>query len=275
VNRSVARWAVVATGVAGAVAVAALAVSGGLAAGPPGEGGQGRAAVAVAAQVPAPAPKLASVRPQATRPVTARVPAVPAPTLIATLHAATTYSTRPGGPAAGKLAALDPFGAAQVLAVIGRPNSSGWTQVELPIRPNGSVGWIRTAGVAFSETSYQVLVNVETRQVAVTNAGRLVLTTPAAVGTPSTPTPTGHTYLWELVRPDNPAGAYGPYIFGLAMFSDAYATFNGGDAQIGIHGQDEPASVGHPVSHGCVRLGNDVITRLAALLPLGTPVTIV
>jgi lipoprotein-anchoring transpeptidase ErfK/SrfK len=69
-------------------------------------------------------------------------------------------------------------------------------------------------------------------------------------------------------------GAYGPFIFGLGWFSDSYAVFNGGDAQIGIHGQDEPWSLGWPVSHGCVRLSNDVITRLAGLLPLGTPVTI-
>jgi lipoprotein-anchoring transpeptidase ErfK/SrfK len=263
---------VAATAAAGAVAVAALAVSAGLAAGPPGEGGRGRAAVAVAAaQVLPPTPHPA-VRPHERPPVT---PRVPNPTLIATLHTATAYSQSPGGPAAGTLPAVDPFGAAEVLAVVGHPTASGWAEVELPIRPNGSVGWIRTAGVAFSQTSYQVLVNLETHQVTVTDAGRLVLTTPAAVGKPSTPTPTGHTYLWELVRPDDPAGAYGPYIFGLAMYSNAYALFNGGDAQIGIHGQDEPASVGHPVSHGCVRLSNDMITKLAGLLPLGTPVTIV
>jgi lipoprotein-anchoring transpeptidase ErfK/SrfK len=60
----------------------------------------------------------------------------------------------------------------------------------------------------------------------------------------------------------------------LALFSNAYSVFNGGDAQIGLHGQDEPWSIGHPVSHGCVRVANNVISKLAAMLPLGTPVTI-
>jgi lipoprotein-anchoring transpeptidase ErfK/SrfK len=175
---------------------------------------------------------------------------------------------------AGTLPATNPFGAAQVLAVLGSPTPTGWLHVELPVRPNGSLGWIRTAAVSLSETSYHLFISVPARTVTVTYRGRPVLTVPAAVGKPSTPTPPGQTYLWELIRPDDPAGAYGPFIFGLGWFSDSYAVFNGGDAQIGIHGQDEPSSLGQPVSHGCVRLSNDVITRLAGLLPLGTPVTI-
>jgi lipoprotein-anchoring transpeptidase ErfK/SrfK len=125
-----------------------------------------------------------------------------------------------------------------------------------------------------TQTSYTVSVSIAARTLTVTDAGRQVLSTPVAVGTPQTPTPTGNTYLWELIRPDDPNGAYGPYIFGLAEYSDAYTVFNGGDAQIGVHGQDEPWSIGHAESHGCVRLPNPTITKLAGLLPLGTPVTI-
>lgn len=117
-------------------------------------------------------------------------------------------------------------------------------------------------------------VDTSARQITVRDGTRVVLTAPAAVGAPNTFTPAGRTYLWELVRPDNPKGAYGPFIFGLAEFSDSYTTFNGGEAQIAIHGNDEPWSIGRPVSNGCVRVHNAVITRLAAMLPLGTPVTI-
>ena len=81
--------------------------------------------------------------------------------------------------------------------------------------------------------------------------------------------------MWELVQPGNPTGDYGPYIFGLAEFSDAYATFNGGDAQIAIHGTDQPWVVGGYASHGCVRLTNPEITKLATQVPAGTPVDIV
>jgi lipoprotein-anchoring transpeptidase ErfK/SrfK len=251
------RGAAVATAGLVAVVVAVTAAKPGS---PPREGGTGHAGRAVVA---APSP--------------AQRPAPPAVsgTLIATLREATPFSAVAGGPPVGVLPAANPFGTPEVLVLVGPPTAAGWARVELPIRPNGSVGWIRTAGVALTETSYQVLVSLSAHTLTVTEGGRIVLTAPAAVGKPSTPTPPAHTYLWELIRPDDPQGAYGPYIFGLALFSNAYAVFNGGDAQIGIHGQDEPWSVGHSVSNGCIRLGNDVITRLAGLLPLGTPVTIV
>lgn len=191
-----------------------------------------------------------------------------------TLHSATTYSHRMGGPAAGTLGATNPFGQPQVLAVVQRDPAAGWAEVELPVRPDGSLGWIRTSNVVLTETTYRVAVSVEARTLTVYDGHRTVLTTPVAVGAPDTPTPDAHTYLWELIRPIPPDGAYGPYIFGLALFSNAYSIFNGGDAQIGIHGQDEPWSIGHAVSHGCVRLPNNVIADLAKTLPLGTPVTI-
>jgi lipoprotein-anchoring transpeptidase ErfK/SrfK len=42
----------------------------------------------------------------------------------------------------------------------------------------------------------------------------------------------------------------------------------------GIHGTDEPESIGQAVSHGCVRLRNEDIDYLYDLVPIGTPVYI-
>ena len=222
------------------------------------------------------APQSGAVVPTSAVPVASTVPAGPPPALIATIASKTPYRATPGGPVAGTVPATNPFGAQTVLAVVGKQGdgASGWLRVELPIRPNGSTGWIPASAASLTETSYQVTVSLAARTLTVTDAGRPVLTTSVAVGKPETPTPPDHTYLWELIQPDNQKGPYGPYIFGLAEFSDAYSVFNGGDAQIGIHGQDEPWSIGQAASHGCIRLPNDVITRLAGMLPLGTPVTI-
>jgi lipoprotein-anchoring transpeptidase ErfK/SrfK len=52
-------------------------------------------------------------------------------------------------------------------------------------------------------------------------------------------------------------------------------TFQGGDAIIGLHGTNHPELLGHDVSSGCIRMRNESITKLAGILPLGTPVTIV
>jgi lipoprotein-anchoring transpeptidase ErfK/SrfK len=42
----------------------------------------------------------------------------------------------------------------------------------------------------------------------------------------------------------------------------------------GIHGTNEPASIGHSVSHGCVRLRNEDIEKLYDMVSVGTPVYI-
>ncbi len=42
----------------------------------------------------------------------------------------------------------------------------------------------------------------------------------------------------------------------------------------GLHGTDEPWSIGHPASHGCVRLRNEDIETLFRMVPIGTPVYI-
>jgi lipoprotein-anchoring transpeptidase ErfK/SrfK len=175
---------------------------------------------------------------------------------------------------AGTLSAANPFGGPQTVAVVGAPDRGGWLHVELPVRPNGSTGWIPAASAHLTWTPYSIDVSLSARTLTVWRGSQVVLRSPVAVGAARTPTPPDHTYVWELVEPDNPAGSYGPYIFGLAEFSDAFTVFNGGDAQIGIHGSDEPWSIGQAASNGCVRLPNDVVSRMVGVLSLGTPVAI-
>jgi lipoprotein-anchoring transpeptidase ErfK/SrfK len=42
----------------------------------------------------------------------------------------------------------------------------------------------------------------------------------------------------------------------------------------GIHGTNNPASIGQAVSHGCIRLRNEDVTQLYHLVTVGTPVFI-
>jgi len=42
----------------------------------------------------------------------------------------------------------------------------------------------------------------------------------------------------------------------------------------GIHGTNDPASIGHAASHGCVRLRNEDVEKLYDMVPVGTPVYI-
>jgi lipoprotein-anchoring transpeptidase ErfK/SrfK len=150
----------------------------------------------------------------------------------------------------------------------------GWTEVLLPVRPNGSTGWVHTSDVTIGANPYRISVVLGAHTITVTKARDVVYTGPVAVGAPDTPTPTGNYYLYVLLQAPDPSGPYGPYAYGLSSHSDALATFDGGDAEIGIHGNDDASALGQSVSHGCIRMDNGAITLLAGQLPLGTPVDV-
>lgn len=165
-----------------------------------------------------------------------------------------------------------PIGAPRVFLV--DEQQDDWLHVLLPVRPNGSTGWIRADDVDLARTRYRVEVDLAEFELRVHEGDDLVVETPVGYGAEDTPTPGGRYYITELLEPPDPGGVYGPYAFGLSGFSDVHLDFAGGEGVIGIHGTNDPSSIGNRVSNGCIRMANDVIEELASRLPLGTPVTI-
>ncbi|MBV8559990.1 MAG: L,D-transpeptidase [Acidimicrobiia bacterium] len=150
-----------------------------------------------------------------------------------------------------------------------------WLNVALPVRPNGSTGWIHSADVELKETYWRIRVELGARRITVWNGADMVHTEPVGVGAAASPTPPGEYYITEaLTVPGYQRSAYGPYAFGTSAHSDVYTSFGGGDGTVGIHGTGDPSSLGRDVSHGCIRLSNDGITSLIHQVPLGTPVEI-
>jgi lipoprotein-anchoring transpeptidase ErfK/SrfK len=171
------------------------------------------------------------------------------------------------------LPARTEFGSALALVVV--DDADGWLHVQLPTRPNGSTGWIRSAGVEIREVDMAVHVDLAERRLRVTDGDVVVIDAPVAVGAPGTPTPTGTFYVVDKLDTASQNGPYGPYAFGLSAHSDVLTEFAGGDGQVGIHGTNDPGSIGRDVSNGCIRVPNEVIVQLEELLPLGTPVTVI
>ena len=149
-----------------------------------------------------------------------------------------------------------------------------WLKVLLPIRPNGSTGFVRASDVTVSENPYSIDIELAEHRLTVSKGDEVTIDEPIGVGTASTPTPGGKYYLKELLQPPDPNGTYGPYAYGLSGFSNVLQEFNGGDGVIGIHGTNQPEAIGTDVSHGCIRVSNEAITEMAGMLPLGTPVHI-
>jgi len=178
----------------------------------------------------------------------------------------------PGAAAGRRLANPTPTGAPLTLMVL--QVRDGWVRVQVPQRPNGSTGWVAIGEVTLSTTSYALVVHRRSHRLQVWRDGSLTATYPVGVGRSVSPTPAGTYFLTELLRQPSPRGPYGPFAFGLSAYSDTVTRYAGGPGQIGLHGTDAPTLVGTDVSHGCLRVTNDVITVLAGQLPLGTPVRI-
>jgi lipoprotein-anchoring transpeptidase ErfK/SrfK len=166
-------------------------------------------------------------------------------------------------------------GAPLVFLVEGQDTSGDWLPVNLPVRPNGSTGYVRASDVTLAQNDYQITIELAAHQLTVTQRDEPILEAQIGVGTQDTPTPGGVYYIKELLQPPDPNGDYGAYAYGLSGFSNVLDSFNGGDGVIGIHGTNDPSSIGQDVSHGCIRVTNETVTEMAGQLPLGTPVEII
>jgi lipoprotein-anchoring transpeptidase ErfK/SrfK len=170
------------------------------------------------------------------------------------------------------LPATTEFGSPRALLVVA--DEGEWLQVALPVRPNGATGWVRRDGLDLRTVDETIVVDTAARTLTLLHAGEPVLTTPVAVGTSDNPTPVGAFYVVDKLDTGDPSGPYGRFAVGLSAHSDTLTEFAGGDGQVGIHGTDDPATIGQAVSHGCVRVPADVAQRLADTIDLGTPVVI-
>jgi hypothetical protein len=148
-----------------------------------------------------------------------------------------------------------------------------WFDASLPVRPNGVRGFIAARDVDVLEVHTKIVVDLSERRLAFFKWGRKELEAPVAVGAPGTPTPTGRYYVNQRLLAADAGGPWGPAAIGISAFSDVLQEWTQG-GPIAIHGTNEPTSIGHAASHGCIRLQNGTLRRLFAATPAGTPVTI-
>ena len=100
----------------------------------------------------------------------------------------------------------------------------------------------------------------------------VLLSARVAIGRPGAETPLGRNfYVQSAFIPTDPF--YGT--FALETSASSRLTDWPDKGIVGIHGTNRPELLGQAVSHGCIRVDNDVATRLRQLAPLGTPIDIV
>ena len=160
----------------------------------------------------------------------------------------------------------------EILAVSVRSGDDGraWYKISVPMRPNGTMGWIPANAVKLSPTVSQIVVHRGSRTIDVYKNGKLALHGTVAIGAPGMETPLGHYYVAARFIPDD------PFLGVFAVETSAYSKLSEwpGGGVVGIHGTSAPQLLGQAVSHGCVRVSNQTASGLRRLAPLGTPIWI-
>jgi hypothetical protein len=168
-----------------------------------------------------------------------------------------------------------PEGTTNLVEVVGarRSNSRLWLRVRVPALPNNTLGWVgRSALGGYQFVHTHLVVDLERLSATLFVDRRRVFAAPVGVGTGYWPTPKGEFYVRnKLTR--YASAFYGPIAFGTSARSEVLTDWPGGGF-VGIHGTNQPELIPGRISHGCIRLRNADILRLAQLMPVGTPVTI-
>ncbi|MEK0317021.1 L,D-transpeptidase [Cohnella sp. 56] len=108
--------------------------------------------------------------------------------------------------------------------------------------------------------AYRIIVDLSDRMLYLLQDDTVVNGYPVGIGRMVTQTPTGEYRI--INKQAHPGGPFGAFWMGLSK------------PHYGIHGTNDPASIGHVVSHGCIRMYNEDVVALSRIVPIGTRVTI-
>ena len=107
---------------------------------------------------------------------------------------------------------------------------------------------------------YRIEVSINGRWLKLFHNGALQKQYPIAVGSVLYDTPIGSYII--LNKAPNPGGPFGTMWMSLSKQS------------YGIHGTNDPSSIGKAVSRGCIRMYNPDVEELSRIVPIGTQVNI-
>jgi lipoprotein-anchoring transpeptidase ErfK/SrfK len=161
----------------------------------------------------------------------------------------------------------------EMFAVGKRTGADGnvWYHVSIPMRPNGTYGWVPASTVSLAPTQGQIKISLNRRTIDLYWKGRHVWHGKVAIGAPGRETPRGSYFVAARFVP-----YHDPFLGVFAVETSAYSKLTEwpGGGVVGIHGTSLPQLLGQAVSHGCVRVANVTAEKLKRYAPLGTPISI-
>lgn len=162
------------------------------------------------------------------------------------------------------------------LVLSARMDSAGqrWVRLRIPKRPNGKTGWVLDEMVSqLYIVRTQLVIDRKKLRATLYKRGKKIMSARVGIGKKRTPTPRGKFWIRERLQDLRGNSIYGPWAFGTSAYS-GLSDWPGGGV-VGIHGTNQPGLIPGRISHGCVRMNNRDIRKLARLMPIGTPVSVI
>ena len=180
------------------------------------------------------------------------------------------------GAAIAEVGTKTPEGTTNIVLVYGhsvRRAGRLWVEVRAPGRPDDARGWLpRSVLGGYRSVATRLVVDRRTLTATLWRGERRIFRARVGVGMASTPTPSGDFYVRnQLHKYSSPF--YGPVAFGTSARSATLTDWPAGGF-VGIHGTNRPDLIPGRISHGCIRMTNADILRLARLMPVGTPLNV-
>jgi lipoprotein-anchoring transpeptidase ErfK/SrfK len=176
----------------------------------------------------------------------------------------------PGGEPIAKVSS-EQLGSETWLPVLSE--QAGWALVALPVRPNGSTGWLYldSPAVTIKQTAYRIEVDRTVYTLALFKENIEIGRWKVGVGKPHSVTPAGRTFVLASIRDTYPT--FSPIVLPLGTHSETYTTYGGGPGTAAIHTWPTRDVYGKASSDGCVRIPPEALPLLTTV-PLGTTVLI-
>lgn len=108
--------------------------------------------------------------------------------------------------------------------------------------------------------NYRIIVDLSQRMLYLLDNDIVIRGFPVGIGKMLTESPLGDFTI--INKQPDPGGPFGVFWMGLSK------------PHYGIHGTNDPSSIGKEVSHGCIRMFNEDVLALSSIVPIGTRVTI-
>jgi len=175
----------------------------------------------------------------------------------------------------GRLSPRTPEGTTTIVPVFRRVERAGtlWVEVGVPVLPNGTTGWVQRKVLGgYGFVGSRLEISLRGLRATLYRGSARIFTARIGIGRSKWPTPTGRFIIRNKLT-KYASATYGPLAFGTSARSAVLTDWPAGGF-VGIHGTDRPGLIPGQISHGCIRLRNADILRLAKLMPVGTPVTI-